>query len=268
MISPLEESADAIWCRGGFPRVHWSRPRARPEDWLPNCLALCLERDIPQLGFRISSLRLRALLTLLAHGQGGLCNLSELGAGLGISYHNVAHILDIVEGVFLVRRLPPFFANIRKRLVKAPKLCLRDTGLLHSLLGMGFTKPKILAHPKAGASFETYCVEQIISHAKLADPSAQAFFFRTHTGTEVDLLLESRGRMVAIEIQLGLQVPDIRSLESCMADLGLKQGYVVNAGQDLTQIRPGIAMGGLLNVLEDLGFVPKGWSPETSGARP
>ena len=264
-ISIFEHDAEALWIRGGFPRLHWTRPRARPEDWYPAYARTTLERDIPQLGFRIASARLRTLLTMIAHSQGAVCNLSELGGSLGINYHSVAHILDIFEGIFLVRRLPPYAANVRKRLVKSPKLYVRDTGLLHSLLGIAHLKRAVLSHPKAGASFETFCVEQLLLHAQLKDPAAQGFFYRTHTGQEVDLLLQMRGRLVPIEIKLGVAAPDLRGLQTCMGDLGLTQGYVVNLSSQPVDIRRGIWMGGLHHLIAQLELGPPGDSGSVGG---
>lgn len=255
-MSILEERAESVWIRGGFPRVHWSRPRSRPAEWYPSYLRTTLEQDIPQLGFRVSAMRMRNLLTMLAHAQGSVCNLSELGGSLGIDYHSVAHILDIFEGVFLVRRLPPYAANLRKRLVKSPKVYIRDTGLLHAILGIPFTRTALLGHPKAGPSFESFCIEQILLHARLVDPGAEGFFFRTHTGQEVDLILRLRGALVPIEIKLGLTPPDTRSLEGCMRDLALPRGYVVNLSTELVEIRPRVWMCGLANLLQRLRIAP------------
>jgi hypothetical protein len=255
-LSVLEQPAERLWIHGGFPRVHWGRPKPKPIEWYASYVRTVLEQDIPQLGFRVASVRLRNLLTMIAHGQGNLCNLSELGGSLGLNYHSVAHLLDIFEGVFLVRRLPPYFANIRKRLVKSPKLYVRDTGLLHGLLGVGFTRRALLAHPKAGASFETFCIEQILLHARLADPGAEGFFYRTHGGTEVDLLLRLRGRLVPIEIKLGTSGPDTSGLERCMRDLHLRRGYVVSMRRDATEIRRGIVMTGLDGLLDVLRLRP------------
>ena len=192
-----------------------------------------------------------------AHGQGSLCNLSDLGGSLGINYHSVAHILDVLEGVFLVRRLAPYSVNLGKRLVKSPKVYVRDTGVLHSLLGIPFSKRALLAHPKAGASFESFCIEQILLHARLHDSAAQGFFFRTYTGQEVDLLLQIRNVLVPIEIKLGLTPPDTRGLETCMADLSLRRGYVVNASKQPMEIRRGVWMGGLQALLEALRLTPR-----------
>ena len=255
-ISIFEHDSEALWIRGGFPRLHWTRPRAEPAEWYASYLRTTLERDIPQLGFRIAASRLRGLLSMVAHSQGSVCNLSELGGSLGVNYHSVAHILDVFEGVFLVRRLPPYAANLRKRLVKSPKIYVRDTGLLHMLLGIRHTKRALLSHPKAGPSFETFCIEQILLHAQLHDPDAQGFFFRTHTGQEVDLLLRVRGALVPIEIKLGVGVPDLRGLTTCMKDLGLARGYVVSHAPEPIEIRRGVWMGGLRELLEKLRLAP------------
>ncbi len=255
-ISCLEEDPSRLWRLGGFPRLHWTRPRARPEEWYPSYLRTTLERDIPQLGLTLPAARARALLTLIANGQGTTLNLSELGGPLGVSYHTVAAALEVLEGVFLVRRLPPFAANIGKRLVKSPKVYVRDTGILHALLGTGWTRAAQLAHPKIGASWETFCIEQLISHAALVDPASEAFFYRTQTGVEVDLLLRLRGEIVAFEVKLGLAVRDTRPMKTAMTDLGIRRGYQVNAGAELVPLERGIWVGGLPQVIEALKMRP------------
>ena len=168
----------------------------------------------------------------------------------------MAAALDVLEGVFLLRRLPPFVANIGKRLVKSPKVYVRDTGLLHSLLGMGWTRASQLAHPKIGASWETFCVEQLISHATLVDPASEAFFFRTQTGVEVDLVLRFRGELLAFEMKLGLTARDTRPMKTAMADLGIRRGYQVNAGEDLVLLEKGIWVGGIRQVIQAAGMRP------------
>jgi predicted AAA+ superfamily ATPase len=255
-LSCLEEEPGRLWRLGGFPRLHWTRPRAVPQEWYPSYLRTTLERDIPQLGLALPAPRARALLTLVANGQGSTLNLSELGAPLGVSYHTVAAALDVLEGVFLVRRLPAFAANIGKRLVKSPKLYVRDTGILHSLLGMGWTRASQLSHPKIGASWETFCIEQLVSHAATVDPASEAFFFRTQTGVEVDLLLRFRGELVAFEMKLGLAVKDTRPMKAVMANLGIRRGYQINAGEDLAALGDGIWFGGIRQVIDALGMRP------------
>ena len=255
-ISILEESSDAVWIRGGFPRVHWGRPKVDPAEWYPAYLRTYLEQDIPQLGFRVPSQRLYRLLSMLAHSQGSLCNLSELGGSLGISYHAVAHLLDLFEGTFLLRRLVPYHPNLKKRLVKSPKLYVRDTGLLHFLLGIPFSRRELFRHPKAGASFETFCIEQIVSHAKMADPGAEAYFYRTQTGVEIDLLLKLRGKLIPIEIKMSTGPANLRGMERGMKDLALRRGYLVNLSRGVTPIGKGLHMCGLAELLAELGVVP------------
>lgn len=255
-LSIFEEAPAALWRLGAFPRLHWARPKARPEEWYPSYLRTTLERDIPQLGLPLPSARARLLLTLIANGQGSTQNLSELGGPLGVTYHTVAAALDILEGVFLIRRLPPFVANVKKRLVKSPKVYVRDTGILASLLGMGWTRAQQLAHPKVGASWETFCIEQLIAHAKLADPGSEAFFYRTQTGLELDLVLVLRGQPIGFEIKLGITPKPTSAMEAAIKDLGIRRAFQVNAGDALVPLTRAISVGGLRPVLEALRLEP------------
>ena len=259
-VSVFEDDPAKLWRLGTFPRPHWGSPRVRPDEWFPSYLKATLEHDIPQLGLALPPGRARMLLMLLANGQGGMQNLSELGGPLGVSYHTVAAALDVLEGVFLVRRLPPLLPNLRKRLVKSPKLYVRDTGILHSLLGMGWTRAAQLAHPKSGVSWETFCIEQLIAHARLTDPSAEAYFYRTQTGVELDLAIVTRGETLGFEIKLGVTPRDTRATEIAMADLGLKRCYQVNASQTLHPLKRGLWVGGLTQVIEACG-----WKREARG---
>jgi uncharacterized protein len=255
-VSVFEEEPAALWRLGAFPRIHWARPKPRPDEWYPSYLRTTLERDIPQLGLSLPPTRARLLLTLLANGQGSTQNLSELGGPLGVSYHTVAAALEILEGVFLIRRLPPFVANVKKRLVKSPKVYIRDTGILASLLGMGWTRPRQLGHPKIGASWETFCIEQLIAHAKLADPGSEAFFYRTQTGVELDLVLVLRGEPIGFEIKLGITPQPTRAMELAMEDVGIRRAFQVNASDALVPLTRTIAVGGLRPVLETLRLRP------------
>lgn len=260
-VSWLEHDADKVWLLGGFPRLHWGRPRPRPDVFYASYLTTALEQDLPQLGLRFPAPRLRTLLTMIASAQGGLCNLSELGSSMGISYHAVSDLLDALEGVFLVRLLRPYFANVGKRLVKAPKLYVRDTGLLHSLLGIPFAGRALLSHAKAGPSYETFVIEQLIALARAADPASEAFFWRTHGGAEVDLLLRLRGQLVPIEIKLGRATPATHGLRACMADLGLPAGYVVGRTPEPVALSPGVRMLDLDALSKELGLRPKRGRP-------
>jgi predicted AAA+ superfamily ATPase len=183
--------------------------------------------------------------------------LSELGGALGIDYHSVAHLIDIFEGTFLVRRLQPYHANIGKRLVKSPKVYVRDSGMLHALLDIPFTRKALLANPKAGASFETFCIEQLISHAQLVDPNTQAFFYRTHDGHEIDLLLRLRGRLYPIEIKLGVTPPSPVRIERCMEQLSLPKGYVVAPTKERLSLSRKVEFLGLDRLIAELRLEPK-----------
>lgn len=255
-LSVEEVDPLALWLKGGFPRLHWGTPRAQPQTWFPSYLRTTLEQDVPTLGVRATYRKLHDLVSMLAHSQGGVSNLAEWAGSLAVDYHTVSHWLDVLEGVFLVRRLRPWFANLGKRLVKSPKTYVRDTGLLHSLLGIAPTMPELMRHPKAGASFETFCIEQLVSHARVADPASDAFFFRTQTGVEVDLILKLRGKLVPIEIKLGTAAPSTRHLEICMTDLGARTGYVVSRATGMQSIARGIHMGSLDGVLAQLRLLP------------
>lgn len=181
---PLREMRQ-IWLRGGFPDAL----RGSHREWWEAYLRTYLERDLPQLGINADPLLLRRLLTMLAHAQGGLFNASQMGRSLGVSYHTVARYLDVLERTFLLRRLPPYFRNIRKRLAKSPKIYLRDTGLLHHLLNITTTSD-LDSHPIRGASWETFVLEDLVRRERLVHPFSQFFFWRTQAGSEVDLLID------------------------------------------------------------------------------
>jgi hypothetical protein len=255
-VSFLEHDADKLWLLGGWPRLHWTRPRPDPDTFFASYLTTALEQDLPQLGLRFPASRLRRLLTMVASAQGGLCNLSELGGSLGVSYHHIADLLDALEGLFLVRRLRPYFASVGKRLVKAPKVYVRDTGLLHALLGIRFERRALLSHAKAGPSYETFCIEHILALARLVDPGSEGFFWRTHAGAEVDLLLRLRGKLIPIEIKLGRSIPDVRGLLGCMADLGLSRGFVVGGSAEPLLVKPNVRMVNLATLARELRLVP------------
>jgi len=178
---------------------------------------------------------------MLAHANGGLWNASQLAASLGVSYHTVNRYADVLEQTFLVRRLPPYFRNIGKRLVRSPKVYFRDSGLLHYFLGVR-AAADLDVHPARGASWEAFVVDQLVSAYQRLDPGTQAWFWRTARGVEVDLLIERRGRLVPFEIKLH-SAPDAdaaRAVRLCMADLGLPKGYVVYPGRERYSLGGGV----------------------------
>ena len=227
-----------LWLRGGFPDAL----RGNFREWWEAYLRTYLERDLPQLGVRADPLFLRRLLTMLAHSQGGMLNASSLGASLGVSHHTIGRHLDILEQTFIIRRLPPFFRNVGKRLVKAPKVYLRDSGLLHHLLNLG-TLDEVRNHPVHGASWETFVLEDVIRREKLRHPHAQFFFWRTADGAEIDLVVECGSARVAVEIKAGRgdKIHAARVLERAMNDVGAKTGWILDQAEGTDMLRPGLA---------------------------
>lgn len=179
---------NALWARGGFPLSWLAMDDAASLRWRDAFIATYLERDIPALGPRIPATTLRRLWTMLAHGQGGLLNQSQLAASLAVSGQTIARYIDLLCDLMLVRRLPAWHGSIGKRLVRAPKVYVRDSGVVHALLGLANLEA-VLAHPVAGASWEGFVIEQLIAAA----PQAAASFYRTSHGAEADLVLSFRG---------------------------------------------------------------------------
>ena len=187
----------ALWLRGGFPLSYLARSDAASLRWRESFITTYLERDIPALGLRIPATTLRRLWTMLAHHQGQLLNQSQLAAALAISGSTVARYIDVLCDLMLVRRLQPWVGNVGKRLARAPKMYVRDCGLLHALLGLPNTEA-VLAHPVAGSSWEGHVIEQLIAAA----PDAEASFYRTSNGAEADLVLTPRsGQAWVIEVK-------------------------------------------------------------------
>jgi predicted AAA+ superfamily ATPase len=197
--SPGEAAAEttSLWVRGGFPLSWLARNDATSLRWREAFIATCLERDIPALGPRIPATTLRRLWTMLAHSQGGLLNQAQLAGSLAVSGQTVARYIDLLCDLMLVRRLPAWHGNVGKRLVRSPKVYVRDSGIVHALLGLGDTQA-VLAHPVAGASWEGFVIEQLLA----ACPSAAASFYRTAHGAEADLVLDfKRGNTWVLEVK-------------------------------------------------------------------
>jgi predicted AAA+ superfamily ATPase len=174
---------------------------------------------------------LTRLLTMLAHLHGGIANESELAAGLGITSPTVGRYLDVLEGLFALRRLQPYFVNVGKRLVKAPRVYLRDSGVLHALLGIE-DNDALRGHPKVGTSFEGFVIEQVLGALTLAGVAVRPYYWRTHGGAEMDLLLEASRVLVPIEVKLSGAPGVPRGLLECMKDLKCPRGFVLHGGQD------------------------------------
>lgn len=217
-----------LWFRGGFPEAYLQNNNSRRTDWFEAYTRTFIERDLNQLGIEVSPVQMRKLWSMLAHVHGGLWDASELAGSLGVSYHTVNRYVEILEQTFLVRKLRPYFVNLGKRLVKSPKVYFRDSGLLHYFLGIE-TREDLDLHPKKGASWEGFVIEQILGELSLRGLPMESYFWRTGTGQETDFLLKRGERIIPIEIKLhsAPQRSDISGLISCMKDLGLKEGYVI-----------------------------------------
>ena len=220
-----------LWLRGGFPRSFLARSDAASLEWREAYLRALLERDIPALRPGLEAATLSRLVTMLAHLHGGLVNESELAGGLGVTAPTVGRYIDVLEGLFAVRRLPPYFANVGKRLTKAPRVYLRDPGLLHALLGIS-DSDALRGHPKVGASWEGFVIEQVLGALGQVGVSPRPFFWRTHGGAEVDLILEIGTTLVPIEVKLSGSPSISRGFGECMKDLACPAGFVIHGGED------------------------------------
>ena len=197
-IEEVEQNIDfelnKFWLRGGYPDSYLASSEQGSVLWRENFLRTYVERDIPQLGFQIPALQLRRLLTMCAHNQGQLFNSSRLGESLGVTYQTIRRYIDLMEQTFIIRSLPPFEKNIKKRLVKSPKIFVRDSGLLHRLLQVDDFN-SLMGNPVFGSSWEGFVIENIISSLR----DCKFSFYRSATGDELDLLIERGSRTIAVE---------------------------------------------------------------------
>jgi predicted AAA+ superfamily ATPase len=214
------------WLCGGFPDAYAAGPNFR--NWQEAYLRAYIERDLPQLGVAAEPLLARRLLTMLAHQQGGLLNVSNLAAALGVGHAKVARLIDAFEATFILRRLTPWFRNVGKRLTKAPKLYLRDSGMLHHLLDIS-DPDQLAAHPIRGASWEGFVLEDLLRREQLAWPQSRFHFWRTAAGGEIDLLIERGAGRHAIEIKAGHASPrQARHLGDMLDDAATTEGWIVD----------------------------------------
>ncbi|OGA69603.1 MAG: ATPase [Betaproteobacteria bacterium RIFCSPLOWO2_12_FULL_68_20] len=222
-------AGERLWVRGGFPGSFLAAGDAASYAWRLDFVQTYLERHIPALAPRVPAETLRRFWTMLAHSQGGLLNAARLAASLGVSGQSVARYLDLLVDLLLVRRLAPWHANAGKRLVKAPKVYVRDSGIVHALLGLR-TRDEVLAHPVAGPSWEGYAIENLIASAPAG---TQATFYRAATGAEVDLVLElSWGKRWAIEVKRSLAPALTKGFHSGSEQVGAVRRFVVYPGEE------------------------------------
>jgi uncharacterized protein len=217
---------ELLWLRGGFPLSYLAATEADSVAWRKNFVQTLLERDFPQWGVRVPAVALRRFWTMLAHYHGQTWNAAEPARALGVGESTVRRHLDLLTDAFMIRQLQPYYANLRKRQVKSPKIYVRDTGLLHQLLGIDSLKA-LLTHPKVGASWEGFVIEQILS----AERPDEAFFWATHQGAEIDLVLRYRDELRGVEIKRTDTPRLTRSIGIAIEDLGLKRVAVVYPGE-------------------------------------
>lgn len=246
-IKPDRQSR--LWVRGGFPDSFLASSEAASVTWRDNFIRSYLERDIPQLGPRIPAETLRRFWTMLAHTQGQLLNAAQLARGLAVDGKTVARYLDLMVDLLLVRRLQPWRSNTAKRLVKSPKVYVRDSGLVHTLLGLD-DQEAVLGHPVAGDSWEGFAIDNIL---RAAPERTRASFYRTGGGAEVDLLLELPKRgLWAIEIKRGL-IPKLgRGFHHACEDLNPKRCFVVYSGSERYLVGDGVEAVGLEGLCREM----------------
>ena len=234
-----------FWFRGGFPNSYLAINDESSTIWLDNYIRTYIERDIPQLGFQIPAIQLRRLLTMCAHNQGQQLNLSKLGESLGLTHPTIKRYIDLLEQTFIVRTFQPYEVNVKKRLVKSPKVFVRDSGILHQLLAItNFNS--LLGNPVFGSSWEGIVVENIIVNM----PSWDYFFYRTATGDEIDLILKKGNQVIAIECKAS-DAPKVtkgfyRSLEVVKPN----KTYIIAPTNDTYQIQENVTVIGLSNFLK------------------
>lgn len=215
-----------LWLRGGFPLSYLAADEADSAAWRRDFIRTLLERDLPQWGVRVAATALRRFWTMLAHYHGQTWNAAEPARALGVSEPTTRRYLDLLTDALLVRQLPPWHANLGKRQVRAPKIYVRDSGLLHQLLGID-SERALLSHPKVGASWEGFVIEQVLA-TQVHD---EAFFWATHQGAEIDLILRRGDRLFGVECKRADAPRMTPSLRTATADLGLERIAVLYPGQ-------------------------------------
>ncbi|MCS6804518.1 MAG: ATP-binding protein [Blastocatellia bacterium] len=220
------EALETLWLRGGFPRSFLAASDEDSVAWREGFIRTFLERDIPQLGITIAAPAMRRFWTMLAHYHGQTWNASQVGRSMSLSDKTVRAYLDILTATFMIRQLQPWYENISKRQVKAPKVYFRDSGLLHSLLSLP-DRHSLLAHPRVGASWEGFALEQVLQIIK----PTEAFFWATHSGAELDLFFLHRGRRYAVEVKFSEAPTATRSMQTALHDLRLEHLWIIYPGQ-------------------------------------
>jgi predicted AAA+ superfamily ATPase len=228
---------DRLWLRGGFPDSFLAESDNTSAEYRDFLIRSYLERDLPLLGSRLSPGKMRNLWTMLAHAQGGVANISALSRNLEIDGRTMNAHLDLLENLLLIRKLKPWHANTGRRLVKSPKIYIRDSGLVHELLGIGNLET-LVGHPVVGASWEGFVIENLLS---TAPARTEAYFYRSSGGAEVDLILKFRtGETWAVEIKRGLSPVLSPGFFSAIQDIGAHKSFTVYGGTESYRLKNGV----------------------------
>lgn len=242
-------SLQTLWLRGGFPESLLAVDDTASLDWRRDFIRSYLERDVPMFAPRLPAETLRRLWVMLAHQQGGVLNQARLAAALGVSEPTVGRYIDLLVDLQLVRRLMPWSSNVGKRLVKSPKVLVRDSGLVHALLEIE-TLDELLGHPVSGHSFEGLCIDNLV---QVAGPRLRPYFYRTHQGAEIDLVFERGGvPLIAVEVKRSMAPSPERGFAMACDDLGIERRYVVYPGTESISLRHGAVAIGLVALMEAL----------------
>jgi uncharacterized protein len=226
---------DQLWQRGGFPRSFLAANDEDSHVWRRQFIATFMERDLGALGFGLSPPLMGRFWTMIAHYHGQVWNSSEIAASLGVSHHTARSYLDALEQTFMVRRLLPWHGNLGKRLVKSPKMYFRDPGILHALLGIR-DAVQLLTHPKLGASWEGFVIEELIRR----EQPDEIYFFAIHSGSEMDLLMQWGDRRVGVEVKRADAPKVTRSMRIAQEALALDELWVIYPGQKTVELAPNI----------------------------
>jgi uncharacterized protein len=239
----------ALWSRGGFPDSFLATDSESSLAWREDFIKTYLEREIPLFGPRVPAETMARLWTMLAHNQGGILNASRLSASLSISVQSVSRYIDLLCDLLLVRRLSPYFTNIGKRLVKSPKIYVRDSGIMHALLGI-VDYNALLGHPAVGESWEGFAIDNILA---VAPTRTMASFYRTSAGAEIDLVLEMpNSERWAIEIKLGMAPKPLKGFYQALSDIQPTRALVVYSGSDRYPLKENVEVIGLIELMAEL----------------
>lgn len=233
----LEEA----WVRGGYPEPAKLKQGESRTRWMESYLRTFIERDLPAEGISADPALMRKLIMMVAHVHGGIWSASELAGSAGVSYHTVNRYLDILERGYLIRKLSPYFVNIGKRLVKSPKVYIRDSGLYHHLSGISGLE-ELTHSPKCGPSWEGFQIESLIRHAHAVGTGFEPYYYRTQRGLEADLLLVRAGKISVIEVKYGSRIEKrwLDNLKAVMADVGASKGMLLHSGEESFEPEKGI----------------------------